>query len=92
MAVSWQSLGLTGRPSSSKPFPLQNVALKDDGLCNTDHSACSLLKDDKLSDAGIHCGDRVFRVYKIIICSQCDWFRAALMGGFEVGSQDVPTF
>lgn len=38
----------------------------------------------KYSDFTIHCGDRAWKVHKLIICSQSEYFQRLCDGAFEV--------
>lgn len=45
-----------------------------------------LLASGLFVDATITCGDRTWKVHKIIV-SRCDWFKKAFGGNFEVDHQ-----
>lgn len=46
----------------------------------------ALLESGLFADAAITCGDRTWKVHRVIMC-RCEWFKKAFSGNFEVRSQ-----
>ncbi|TPX16135.1 uncharacterized protein E0L32_004130 [Thyridium curvatum] len=43
------------------------------------------LKDGRHSDVTVKCGNRKWRLHKVVLCSRSDYFKAALSGNFKAG-------
>lgn len=39
-----------------------------------------------MSDTQIHCGKRIWKVHKAILCVRSEWFKKALTGPFKVSA------
>lgn len=36
------------------------------------------------ADVVVHCGDKTWNLHGAVLATRCEWFRAALLGGFQV--------
>ena len=45
-----------------------------------------MFQTEELSDVEIHCGDKVWKVHKAVLASQCSFFSHALGGDFQVST------
>ncbi|KAK0653085.1 BTB/POZ protein [Cercophora newfieldiana] len=45
--------------------------------------ASDIFDSDFVSDCTVKCGDRVWKLHRVILCSRSHFFRAALMGNFK---------
>ncbi|KAK4118054.1 POZ domain-containing protein [Parathielavia appendiculata] len=66
-----------------------NNAIEAFGLTSIYSALSSLLGSDKFSDMTIHCGDRVFKAHRAIVCSQSAFFDKALTGGFSEAATSI---
>lgn len=48
------------------------------------HADIRLFDTGDLADATIVCGDRTWKVHKVIVSSRCKWFKAAFYGNMAV--------
>lgn len=55
----------------------------DRSLANVD---VRLFETGNLADATIVCGDRTWKVHKVIVSSRCRWFETAFYGKFAVST------
>lgn len=53
----------------------------DDSVTNAD---VQLFESGNLADATIVCGDRTWKVHKVILGSRCKWFKSAFYGNLAV--------
>lgn len=61
------------------PFPIAS---------NTNNIS-SFFKTSKFSDLIIQTGDQEFKVHKIVVCGQSEYFARLLSGNWKVGKDDV---
>lgn len=61
--------------------------MADDEDAEGQHRASDLklLESGNFADVTVTCGDKSWKVHKIILCSRSKWFEKALTGGFKVG-------
>lgn len=58
----------------------------DRSLANVD---IRLFETGNLADATIVCGDRTWKVHKVIVSSRCKWFETAFYGKFAVSTSPI---
>lgn len=51
-----------------------------------------LLEGGTLSDSQVHCGKRIWKVHKAILCVRSKWFKKALTGPFKVSETFVSVY